>query len=428
MTTFRFIHVSDIHLGYEQYNLAERADDFARAYLDMVEHAITVRADFVLIAGDLFHKANADAWTLRQAMHGLQLLRESSIPVVAIEGNHDAPHYHKHLSWMEFLGDHGLLSLLNVDRDAHGRAELRPFDPNSGHGSWLDVAGARIYGIKYYGAALPRILEEVEDQIEPAPFTILMLHAGMEGQVPHMHGGLTMGQINPLHGAVDYLALGHVHKQLKTDWIHNPGSTEVNSFEEIDWPHGFFDVTVDTDAEVKHQAEFIPSPHLRPFHRIIAAVSDDDTSEVFAVKAEERIAATTGIPERAIIELDLGGVASFGRQEVPIERLKAAVEERFNPLAVRVRNSIVKDGILPVSSRERMDRVDVERTVVERLVYSRPEYADSAAAWAKLILDIKGMAVENTVPATIADHIAETARRVSEGDAPLPAPEASVTE
>ena len=101
----RFIHVADLHLGYQQYNLEVRADDFARAYFAMVEHAIEVKADFVLIAGDLFHKSNPDAWSLKQATAGLQQLRSANIPAVAIEGNHDAPHVHRHLSWLEYLCD-----------------------------------------------------------------------------------------------------------------------------------------------------------------------------------------------------------------------------------------------------------------------------------------------------------------------------------
>ena len=36
---FRFIHAADIHLGYEQYNLTARANDFARAYLAMIDYA-----------------------------------------------------------------------------------------------------------------------------------------------------------------------------------------------------------------------------------------------------------------------------------------------------------------------------------------------------------------------------------------------------
>ena len=37
---FSFIHVADIHLGYEQYNLSERREDFDRAFTEVVERAI----------------------------------------------------------------------------------------------------------------------------------------------------------------------------------------------------------------------------------------------------------------------------------------------------------------------------------------------------------------------------------------------------
>ena len=84
---FRFIHAADIHLGHEQYGLAKRSDDFARAYLEMVHYAADNRVDFVLIAGDLFHHARADAWTLKQAIAGLSILREAGIPVLVVEGN-----------------------------------------------------------------------------------------------------------------------------------------------------------------------------------------------------------------------------------------------------------------------------------------------------------------------------------------------------
>ena len=82
------------------------------------------------------------------------------------------------------------------------------------------------------------VIEELHEDIEPGPdgYTILMMHAGLEGQVPHLHGGLTHGQIEPLHRSVDYLALGHIHKRLlnEYDWVFNPGSTETNSMEEIE--------------------------------------------------------------------------------------------------------------------------------------------------------------------------------------------------
>jgi DNA repair exonuclease SbcCD nuclease subunit len=140
---FRFIHAADIHLGYEQYNLPARADDFARAHFGMVEHAVSVGADFVLIAGDLFHRANADAWTLKQATHGLNLLRQAKIPVVAIEGNHDAQHYRKNLSWLEYLCDQDLPMGYVHSYRLTWRRDVAPGSIWQAHGSMASSTTAR---------------------------------------------------------------------------------------------------------------------------------------------------------------------------------------------------------------------------------------------------------------------------------------------
>ena len=53
--------MADTHLGYEQYGLKERFNDFARAFLAVVDAAIERHADCFLIAGDLFNKRAIDA-------------------------------------------------------------------------------------------------------------------------------------------------------------------------------------------------------------------------------------------------------------------------------------------------------------------------------------------------------------------------------
>jgi DNA repair exonuclease SbcCD nuclease subunit len=404
----RFIHAADLHLGYEQYNLQARFNDFAKAYFAMVEHAVAVQADFVLIAGDLFHKAHTDAWTLKQATAGLEQLRRAGVPVVAIEGNHDAQHMRKHLSWMEFLCDQDLLTLLDLDRAPNGYRSFVPFDPTTRRGSYLDLAGVRIYGMKYYGVSTARILDELSGEIEPGEggYTGLLLHAGLQGQVPHLHGGLTPAELEPLRGRVDYLALGHIHKRLmKDEWVFNPGSTEVNSMEEMDWPHGFFQVEVDTEKNPPHTVRPVETPTLRPFRRISVGAEGINSLEEFVARAEDRIAAARSIPERAVVELHLGGVAEFRRQDVPLERLKTEIETRFSPLAVRVRNALVPPGVLPQRRGERVSRQELEREIVEQLVRQHAEHRDRAAAWARLILDVKNMAVEKDLAASIADHI-----------------------
>jgi len=68
-----FIHASDFHLGYAQYNLNERFKDYARAFDSVIKYAIDHKAEFILISGDLFHKRNINVPTY------LQLLKYSHI-------------------------------------------------------------------------------------------------------------------------------------------------------------------------------------------------------------------------------------------------------------------------------------------------------------------------------------------------------------
>ena len=42
----RFMHIADIHLGYQQYNSRERFDDFSRVFLHLVEQALDSSSRF----------------------------------------------------------------------------------------------------------------------------------------------------------------------------------------------------------------------------------------------------------------------------------------------------------------------------------------------------------------------------------------------
>ena len=99
---FKFLHTADIHLGYQQYGLSERYDDFTEAFRWIVDTALDERVDFLLIAGDLFEKRTLDPRTLLIAVTEFERLKAAGIPVVAIEGNHERT-YGESLSWMEYL-------------------------------------------------------------------------------------------------------------------------------------------------------------------------------------------------------------------------------------------------------------------------------------------------------------------------------------
>ena len=50
----KFIHASDIHLGSHQYRNEDRANDFIRAFEEILTTADIHQLDFILLWGDVF--------------------------------------------------------------------------------------------------------------------------------------------------------------------------------------------------------------------------------------------------------------------------------------------------------------------------------------------------------------------------------------
>jgi len=254
-----FVHTADNHLGYEQYGMKERFNDFARAFFAVVDDAIARKADFFVVSGDLFNKRSIDALTLIQAQQALQRLRDAGIAAIAIEGNHDRSFYRDGVSWLQFLGWQKLLYLLNPTV-REGVPEIAPWDPVTLRGAYVDLKEGRlrIYGLPWYGASTARVMESFARELAAAradeeaagvEYRVLLMHTGLDGIVPMMHGLPSYEQFQPLRGLIDYVALGHVHKAYERDgWLYNPGSTETWGAEESAWERGYYVVHVDTAA------------------------------------------------------------------------------------------------------------------------------------------------------------------------------------
>ena len=44
----KFMHIADVHLGYQQYGLRERFDDFSKTFLHLTQKAIEENVDFIM--------------------------------------------------------------------------------------------------------------------------------------------------------------------------------------------------------------------------------------------------------------------------------------------------------------------------------------------------------------------------------------------
>ncbi len=425
-----FIHIADTHLGYEQYGVRERFNDFSRAFWDIIDDALYREADFLVIAGDLFHKRAIDALTLIHAIEGLKKLKAKGIPVIAIEGNHDRSYYREGISWLQFLCHEQYLKLL-IPRMRDGGPVIAPWEQSTMAGSHVDILDGkvRVYGLPWQGASTARSIEGMAQALEAAraeeeaagiEYRLLMMHTGVDGVVPRVQGLPTMAHFQSLRRHVDYLALGHVHKPYEfDDWIYNPGSTETCGAEEAAWEdRGYYFVEIDSVAQSdeprssKHRATHLVSKR-RPFARLEVRVDGlSEPNEVYN-RLETYCRRERSRYERdalrPLVQVQLIGTLAFDAGSLDMAYMEKLVYDLFEPLYARIENNTNDRDYIPeggdIDGRDRSTWHELERRIFEDLVSRDLRYLDHREQWSQTLADLKRMALEKEDPAEIAQFL-----------------------
>ena len=95
----RLVHISDLHLGFRQYQrqtlagLNQREADVAAAFRKAIDSIIELRPDLIVIAGDVFHAVRpTNPAILAAYTHFTRLVQMlPDTVIVMIAGNHDTP-------------------------------------------------------------------------------------------------------------------------------------------------------------------------------------------------------------------------------------------------------------------------------------------------------------------------------------------------
>ena len=82
-------HISDIHLGYAQFNLQEREEDLYEVFGEAIEKSISEHVKAIILAGDIFHNPKPNGAAIIRLARELKKLKEKSIPVFFVLGEHD---------------------------------------------------------------------------------------------------------------------------------------------------------------------------------------------------------------------------------------------------------------------------------------------------------------------------------------------------
>ena len=76
----QFIHMADTHLGYRQYGLSERENDFFEVFDQAIDEVVAEHPDFVIHSGDLFEYSRPPTKALLTAQNGMLRLKNEKIP------------------------------------------------------------------------------------------------------------------------------------------------------------------------------------------------------------------------------------------------------------------------------------------------------------------------------------------------------------
>ncbi|MFZ0925629.1 MAG: DNA repair exonuclease [Halobacteriota archaeon] len=311
-TGLRFVHLSDSHLGYRQYGLKQRLQDWSHATQEIINYAVENKVDFVLHSGDLFNSNLVDHTTLIHAIKILNPLKEAEIPFFVIDGNHDrrkgsqsdtANDVLQHLELCDYLAPEGD----NLDNAIR------------------QVGETNIIGLGYHGIYLRSKIENFFKQM-PDALNIILLHAAVEHHIAEGHPDITLSELEMLRPRAAYLALGHSHNKFKiSDWIFNPGSPEYYRFSDQDNKRIFYDVVLeDGKAEVSE----IEVRSARRMFGLNVELSSTDQATEKTLELLDRENADNQIAD-SLVRVVFGGQAPT---DLSLTELKAAIEVRYSPL------------------------------------------------------------------------------------------------
>lgn len=269
----KFLHVSDLHLGKRLHGRSLAEDH--EAILDQIL-ALAARpdCDAVLIAGDVYNRAQPQPEAIAQFSRFLTQLAALQKPVFIVRGNHDGE---AQLAYAAPLLSAGGLYINEIFSGRIQRVELRDaFGPLH---VWLlpyikPVQARRFFpddNIETYADAVRAVLSRAD--LDKSVRNVLVTHqyvfgAEVSDSEERSVGGLD--QIPPsAFDSFDYVALGHLHRAqtLCGGRLRYCGAPLVFSFDECGQQKSATLVTLGAKG-ARNEFELVPFRPLHPCRRL----------------------------------------------------------------------------------------------------------------------------------------------------------------
>lgn len=279
----KLIHLSDLHIG-KRVNEVSMIEEQTHILLQILRIIDDVKADAVLIAGDVYDKSvpSAEAVTLFDDF--LYRLSKRKLPVLIISGNHDSP---ERLAFCSRLLEQGQIHISPVYdgttrsvtlQDQYGPvtfwllpflkpAHVRRFFPEAAIESYTDACRQAV-------AAM---------DIDPSQRNVLLTHQFVTGAATCESEEISVGGSDNVDASVfdpfDYVALGHIHgpQNIGSPRIRYCGTPLKYSFSEADHHKSVTLVELGEKGQLKLELYSLTPLHdLRQLRGTFAQLTDKD--------------------------------------------------------------------------------------------------------------------------------------------------------
>lgn len=317
LVTVRLVHLSDLHLGFRQYQrltpagINQREADVAGTFRRVVDAVIARAPDVVLVAGDVFHTVRPTNPAILHAFAQFSRLRQAlpTARIAMVAGNHDIPRSTETGCILRLFEE------LGVDVVHEGPRRLVYEDLDLAVLAVPDVPGTR-----------PALRPEAGTR-----HNVLLLHGEVEGMlpahaVPPDRAALEISKAELGAERWDYVALGHYHvyRQIAPN-AYYAGSidyTSANAWGELHEERlgrvpgkGFVEHDLATDAHT-----FVPVPVARPLLDLPPIAGAGRSAEELDGLVKDAVEAA-GIDDR-IVRLVVRDVSRHTQREMDHRRLR----------------------------------------------------------------------------------------------------------
>jgi DNA repair exonuclease SbcCD nuclease subunit len=467
--SYRLLHAADIHLGHRQYNVTKRQGDMFLTFRKTLKEGVANHdTDAILIPGDLFHSRDLRPSVLESAEQAFEVVPDD-VPVLVSPGNHDQNLNRRAMTWLEYLHQRDVITLLQPDFEGVSSGE-RPVEDlfpspaaaedSDGTGvegtvpGYVDLdvsdfdAPVRVFGLEYRGGYIDTALDQahtaidaVNNRVGEPVHTVLLAHFGVADEVPDLGASVRYTTLQQFEGLVDYLALGHIHKPYEgpadDPWFFNPGSLEAHDTQEARWDLGYYVTDIEQDSIEPHHH----TSKRRPFYSfnwdvdgyaswadLIAAFDEavaDERSDVVDFCSGQQYVTSDGTPRAPVIDFRSQGHLEFDRRDLNVDALESKLTEATDAIHVQTKVSVTTAEILDlvegldedaVFTDTGMLRTEVLEGEVFTTVAEQTPYAEDSEATAEVLARAKELVIEEDASGdSVADYLQRRRQEVFTG-------------